>query len=124
MNTFPKWSEFTPDFAAAELTRLLAESETKVAAIEAAMPTTYEGLVWALDDATRELWHCWGMVSHMLGVMNAEAWRKVESDFQERIVMFSLRVGQSKPLYEAAKGVLESAAREGASSTVFGGAVL
>ena len=117
MNDFPKWAEFTPEFATTELTRLLAASEQGVAAIEAANPTTYEALVLALDDATRELWRCWGMVSHMLGVMNSEAWRKVEEDFQPQIVMFSLRVGQSKPIYEAAKEVLAGAARESASGT-------
>ena len=109
-NEFSDWAGFTPEFAAAELPRLLAEAETAVAKIETARPTAYEDFVWALDDATRELWHAWGQVGHMIGVMNSDAWRKLEETFQPQIVAFSLRVGQSKPLYEIAKVCLKSLA--------------
>ena len=112
---FPDWAGFTPEFAAAELPRLLEEAEKAVAAIEAAgsgkdsaSPLSYENFVWKLDDATRGLWRCWGMVAHMLGVMNLEAWRKVEEDWQPKIVAFSLRVSQSKRLYEIAKSLLNA----------------
>ncbi len=105
---FPKWASFTPEFAAGELTRLLAETETAIAAIEAAKPTTYADAVHAPNDATRVLWRTWGAVSHMTSVMNSDAWRKVEEDFQPQIVAFSLRVGQSRALYEAMKTVLAS----------------
>ena len=104
--SFPDWGRFTPEYAAAELPRLLSESEAAVTALEAAAPTTYEGLVWALDDATRGLYRAWGQVGHLTSVMNSNAWRKVEDDFQPQVVAFSLRVGQSQPLYRAAKGIL------------------
>ena len=105
---FPDWTEFTPEFAAAELPRLLEASEKAVAAIEEAEPKAYEDFVRPLDDATRELWRCWGMVAHMLGVMNSEAWRKVEEEWRPKIVAFGLRVGQSRRLYELAKTCLSS----------------
>ena len=112
---FPDWAGFTPEFAAAELPRLLDEAEKKVVEIESsgsgqetASPLKYEDFVWPLDDATRGLWRCWGMVSHMLGVMNSEAWRKVEEDWQPKIVAFGLRVSQSRRLYELAKSCLSS----------------
>ena len=104
---FPDWVGFTPEFAAAELPRLLGETEKTVAAIEAAEPKTYEDFVWPLDDATRGLWRCWGMVAHMLGVMNSEAWRKVEEEWQPKIVAFSLRVSQSKKLHEIARKLVD-----------------
>ena len=117
---FPDWAGFTPEFAAAELPRLLDEAEKAVAAIEAARsgkdsasPLSYENFVWKLDDATRGLWRCWGMVSHMLGVMNSEAWRKVEEEWQPKIVAFSLRVSQSKRLYETAKSILNAESLKG-----------
>ena len=118
--SFPDWAGFTPEFAAAELPRLLEEVEKAVAAIEAAgsgkdsaSPLSYENFVWKLDDATRGLWRCWGMVSHMLGVMNSEAWRKVEEEWQPKIVAFSLRVSQSKRLYETAKSILNAESLKG-----------
>ena len=105
--SFPDWKDFTPEFAAAELPRLLDESEKSVAAIEAAEPKAYEDFVWPLDDATRGLWRCWGMVAHMLGVMNSEAWRKVEEEWQPKIVAFSLRGSQSKKLHEIARKLVD-----------------
>ncbi len=106
MNRFPNWAEVTPERIERELGRLLKASEDAVAAIEAGEPTTYEALVWKLDDATRDLWHCWGAVGHLLGVMNSEAWRKLEEAYQPRIVSFSLRVGQSRKLYDMARTLL------------------
>ncbi len=108
---FPDWSTFTPENARAKLPLLLEEAERAVSAMESSMPTDYESLVPALNDATRELWDCWGGVAHMLGVMNSDEWRKLEDEWQPRIVAFSLRVGQSKKLYDAAKRILANAAR-------------
>ena len=105
---FPDWSAFTPAFAAAELARLLPLAEKDVAAVEASDPVRYEDFVWPLDAATRDLWTCWGMVSHLLGVMNSEEWRKLEESWQPKIVAFSLRVSQSGKLYEIAKGMKET----------------
>ena len=113
MADFPDWGRFTPEYAAAELPRRIAVSEAAVAALESSGPTTYEGLVDALDDATRDLFRLWGRVSHMTSVMNSEAWRKVEETFQPQLVAFSLRVGQSQPIYRAAKAIL---AKSGALS--------
>ena len=100
---FPDWGKFTPEFASAELTRLLESSEAAVREVETGEDASYEGFVWRLDDATRDLWRTWGCVAHMLSVMNSDAWRKVEEAFQPKLVEFSLRVSQSPALYERAK---------------------
>ena len=113
MDGFFDWSSFTPAAAEAELARLLTAGENAVAALEASAPKTYEDLVWKLDEATDGLWHCWGRVGHMLGVMNSEAWRKLEEAWQGKIVGFSLRVSQSPALYRAAKALLADAALTG-----------
>ncbi|MBQ6136088.1 MAG: hypothetical protein IJI73_01825, partial [Kiritimatiellae bacterium] len=110
---FPDWGSLTPEGAAAELPRLLAEAERGVSAVEASDASTFEGLEWALDDATRPLWDLWHMVSHMTAVRNSDAWRKVEEDFQPKAVEFSLRVAQSRRLYELSKGVLAGIGADG-----------
>ena len=116
---FPDWAGFTPEFAEAELPRLLDDAEKAVGTVESltsggdAASPLYEDFVWALDDATRGLWRCWGMVSHMLGVMNSEKWRKVEEAWQPKIVAFSLRVSQSKILHEIAKSLLNGSSLNG-----------
>ena len=103
---FPDWGRMTPEYAAAELPLLLEKAEKGVDAIEGEGPQTFEGLVWAISDATRPLIDLWGMVGHMASVMNSDAWRKVEEDFQPRLIMFILRVSQSRRLYDLAKRVL------------------
>ena len=105
MSDFIDWGAFTPEFAATELSRLLEAAESSVTAVEKSSDTTYESFVWGLDDATRGLYHTWGCVAHMLSVMNSVEWRRVEEDFQPKIVEFSLRVSQSGALYERAKTV-------------------
>ncbi len=102
---FPRWDLITPSFARSELDRLLVESERAVAAVEADDSADYEKFVWALDDATRELWQMWGYVSHLLGVMNSQEWRDVQEDYQGKMVEFTLRVSQSEPIYSRAKAV-------------------
>ena len=102
---FPRWDLITPSFARSELDRLLVESERAVAAVEADASADYEKFVWALDDATRELWQMWGYVSHLLGVMNSQEWRDVQEDYQGKMVEFTLRVSQSEPIYARAKAV-------------------
>ena len=103
---FFDWGTFTPERADEELPRLLADIERDVSAIEASEPADYEQFVWRLDDAMRPLLRCWAAVSHMLGVMNSDAWRNVQEKWQRKIVELSLRVGQSKRLYEIAKSLL------------------
>ena len=103
--TFPKWSQVTPERVAEELPRLLDEAEAAVAAIERSQADTYEGVVVALNDAMRPFGKCWGQVCHMLSVVNSESWRKVKADLLPKVVAFSLRVEQSRPLYEALRRV-------------------
>ena len=107
MHNFIDWKAFTPEFAEAELKRQLAEAERSVAAIEKSKNVTYETFVYALADATRMLWRAWGNVSHLNSVMNSDAWRKVEETWQEKIVAFSLRVSQSRSLYDRTKALVE-----------------
>lgn len=99
---FPDWNVFTPEFAAAELERLIPAAEAKVTEIEDGNAKTFADLVYPLNDATRELWRVWGRIAHMLGVCNSDAWRKVHEKFMERIVALSLKIGQSKGIYRQA----------------------
>ena len=107
--TFPDWSGFTPDSAAADLPRQLVAAEKRVAEIEESNPTNFEELVWGLNDATRELNLTWGMLSHMTSVMNSDEWRKVEEEMQPKMVAFGLRVSQSKAIYDATKRLFNEA---------------
>ncbi len=109
MNPFYKISDF-PDFpamtpAAAEeaLPKLLADAKRAVDELEKSAKPTWDGFVVPLQDATRTLWYAWGLVRHFLSVLNNDDWRKMQERFQQDIVAFSLRIGQSRRFYDLAK---------------------
>ena len=103
---FPDWGSFTADVAAERLPRLLADAERGIAEIEASEPDGFESFIWRMSDAVRPLRRCWYAVAHMLGVMNSEEWRRLEETWQPKMVAFSLRVEQSRRLYDIAKSLL------------------
>ena len=103
---FFDWGSFTAEGVAEQLPRLLEDAERKVAEIEASEPDGYESFVWRLADASRPLRRCWYAVAHMLGVMNSDSWRRLEEEWQPKLVAFSLRVEQSRRLYDIAKSLL------------------
>ncbi|MBR7180007.1 MAG: M3 family metallopeptidase [Kiritimatiellae bacterium] len=113
---FPAWASFTPEKTMKELPALLAKSERAVTALENSSPRTFEDLVWKLDDAVREAFEMWSMANHMHSVMNSDGWRKAVETLQPQVVALSLRIGQSKKLYEAAKKTLENVRRLPASA--------
>ena len=100
---FPDFPAMTPSAADEALPRLLADAKAAVDALEERAVPTWDGFVRALDGATRPLWEAWGCVAHLLSVANSEPWRKVQEKYQQDMVAFALRVGQSKRFYELAK---------------------
>ena len=100
---FPDFPAMTPGAADEALPRLLADAKAAVDALEERAVPTWDGFVRALDGATRPLWEAWGCVAHLLSVANSEPWRKVQEKYQQDMVAFALRVGQSKRFYELAK---------------------
>ena len=100
---FPDFPAMTPDAADEALPKLLEDAKASVAALEERATPTWDGFVRALDLGMRPLWEAWGCVAHLLSVANSEPWRKVQEKYQQDIVAFALRVGQSKRFYELAK---------------------
>ena len=100
---FPDFPAMTPEAAHEAMPRLLADAKAAVDALEERATPTWDGFVRALDLSTRPLWEAWGCIMHLLSVANSESWRKVEEKYQQDIVAFALRVGQSKKFYKLAK---------------------
>lgn len=107
-NRYIDWKAFTPSYVESEMPRLIAEASQALDTIENSEISSYEDLVYALNDATYKLYRMWGALSHLLSVMNSKEWREVQEKYQGEIVAFSLRVGQSQKLYLSAKKLLES----------------
>ena len=93
---FPDFQKMTPAAAEEALPKLLADAKAKVDALEKGNDCTWDGFMRALEDAQRPLWEAWGCVQHLISVCSSEGWRAVQDKFQDEVVKFGLRVGQSK----------------------------
>ncbi|MDX9868473.1 MAG: M3 family metallopeptidase [Kiritimatiellia bacterium] len=95
----PPFDRLTPEAAAEDFPRLLADAHAAVTKVEQALTPSWAGLIRPLHDACHPLFDAWGLLSHMLSVMNSDAWRQVQERLQPEIIAFSQRVGQSPILY-------------------------
>ncbi len=97
---YPAFDKMTPENAAPAFTQLLAEAQAAIDALEKHNTLSWSGLIRPLYDACHPLYDAWGILCHMLSVMNSESWRRVQENVQPEIVAFSLRVGQSRTFYQ------------------------
>lgn len=96
---YPPFDQMTPEEAETDFPRLLGQSYAAVGALERDIIPTWAGLMRPLHDACHPLFDAWGLLGHMLSVMNSDAWRNAQASLQPAIVAFSQRVGQSRALY-------------------------
>jgi len=107
---YPSFDCMTPANAAEAFERLIPEANAAVDTLEATFTPSWTGLMQPLHEACHPLYDAWGLLNHMLSVMNSDAWRRVQEAVQPKVVAFSLRVGQSKTFYSGFKH-LQSADR-------------
>ena len=87
--------------------QVLAEVETTLEAIEASVEPTWEGLMEPLEALETPFEYAWGPVSHLLSVKNADDFRKAHEEIQPKVVELSLRINQSRAIYDGAKALRE-----------------
>ncbi len=102
---YPSFDQMTPENAEQAIRRLLAEARTDIDALEGCSTPTWTGLFKPLHDTCHPLFDAWGILSHMLSVMNSADWRRVQEALQPEIVAFSLRVGQSRSFYDGFRAI-------------------
>jgi oligopeptidase A len=96
----PAFDRMAPEHAAPAVRARLAEAEAAVARLEETAAPTWDGLMDPLYRACHPLYDAWGLISHLLSVMNGEAWRQAHDALQPELVAFGLRVAQSPRLYQ------------------------
>ena len=86
---------------------VLAELATALEKAEREAAPTWESAVECVQAIGERLGRPWGAVGHLLGVRNREELRAAHEEIQPAVVEFSLAIGQSRPLYDALKGLRE-----------------
>ena len=99
----PRFDEIRPEHVEPGIRSLLAELDHELTALEAKAGTSWKQLVEPLERMTDRLERCWGVVGHLMGVRNSDELRTAHEAVQPEVVRFSMRLGQSRALYDAAR---------------------
>jgi oligopeptidase A len=97
----PRFDAIAPEHVEPGITRLLAELDAALTELERNVQPSWSGLVAPLERLQDRLNLAWGTVNHLLGVRNSAALRAAHEAVQPAVVAFGIRLGQSKPLYQA-----------------------
>jgi oligopeptidase A len=106
----PRFDRIEPAHVVPAVRKILADATAQFDEVERSVQPTWSSAVEALDELFIPFQYAWSPVSHLLGVLNSPELRKAHEEVLPEVVSFSLRVGQSEPVYRALKGLKEGAA--------------
>ena len=88
---------------------LIEQSEKALSEIEAGDPTSWnwDRLMIPIERVDDGFDRVWGVISHLHSVKNSQELRDVYDPLLAKVVAFSNRMGQSKPIYEAYRALRE-----------------
>lgn len=98
----PRFDEIRAEHVVPGIREMLATASQKLDQLEQAeIPETWEGLFGPLEDISRLFERSWGAVGHLFGTMNTPELRTAYEEVQPEVVTFSLKMTQSRPIYDA-----------------------
>ena len=105
----PPFNEIEAEQVVPAITQILQELDEGINKLEENVTSTWAGLVEPLTELEERLGWSWGIVGHLMGVKNSPELRSAYEKMQPEIVKFYNKLSQSKPLYEAFKGIKDGA---------------
>ena len=105
----PPFNEIKAEQVVPAITQLLQELDEGIDQLEKNVTPTWSGLVEPLTELEERLGWSWGIVGHLMGVKNSPELREAYETMQPEVIKFYTKLTQSKPLYEAFKGIKEGA---------------
>ncbi len=96
----PRFDLIGPEHVVDGLRELLTELGTALEDLETSLEPTWEGLVTPLERIGERMGYSGGIVRHLMGVKNSDALREAYETIQPELVEFSMRIGQSRPIYD------------------------
>ena len=105
----PAFDQMTPAHVVPAVRQLLHDLAVELETLEAQIEPTWAGLIEPLERLQDRLSLTWGTVGHLMGVQNSDALREAYQEVQPEVVQFSMRMGQSRPIYQGLKALQGSA---------------
>ena len=87
---------------------VLVECEALLLKLEENPGTTWDSLLAPLEEIRRKIHSTWGPIQHLIGVKNSPALREAYQASMPKMVSFSLRLSQSKPIFQALKALRDA----------------
>jgi len=101
----PPYDKMEASQVAEAMDRVIATAEKKIDDIELNLTPTWEGVMQPLEVLDLPFSYAWSPVGHLLGVKNSDDLRKAHEAIQPLMVELSLRINQSKPIYDCLKAL-------------------
>uniref|UniRef100_A0A7N0TIE4 oligopeptidase A n=1 Tax=Kalanchoe fedtschenkoi TaxID=63787 RepID=A0A7N0TIE4_KALFE len=105
---FPPFDAVTAEHVRPAIRGLLSKLEGDLDELERTVEPNWPKLVEPLEKILDKLAVVWGIVSHLKSVKDSPELRSAIDEVQPEKVKFLLRLGQSKPIYEAFKAIRDS----------------
>ncbi len=114
--SLPAFDKIRPEHIKPAVSAFLGEGAKLLTAAEVSAPGDWNGVMTPLGEIDLLFEYGWSPVSHLLGVANSEDLRKAHEEALPDIVEFSLKLKQSRPLYERFCALRDSESWEQMSS--------
>lgn len=105
---FPPFDVVRAEDVVPGVRELLGRLEVDLAELERSVRPTWPDLVEPLEKIVDRLQVVWGIVNHLKAVKDSPELRAAIEEVQPDKVKFQLRLGQSKPIFNAFKAIKES----------------
>ena len=117
----PRFDVIRPEHVVPGMSRVLENLIQQLDALETALAAndtpTFDDIFQPQFAMGRLTERTWGVVGHLMNVMNSDALREAQEEVQPRMTEFGLRMGQSEPIYNALRSLRDSAGYEDHSPT-------
>ena len=99
----PSWSKLSPDRIKPEITIALERSEQNLSTIRNLEPGehTFSNTIKAIEHATLDLNHAWGLVSHLDSVCNSKELRSAHNEMLPKVSAFWAKISLDAKLWNA-----------------------
>lgn len=111
----PAFDKITPEHVVPAVEYMLKKVETKFDEIVNNIVPTWDGLILKLEEMERPFEQVWGPIGHFMGVKNSNELREAYESVQGKVVELSLKIGQSREVYDGLVALRDSEAFAGFS---------